>query len=209
MRKTLATLLLLATTAQAVDVILYATTAPTMTGCGIPKTGQTTSFAVGDDGDLKAGRAWPVPRFSIVGADGTAETNQVRDNLTGLIVTREWNFIPGGTNWLQAIHYITNTLNVAGYGGATDWRLPNRREFETLLCYQYDSPPLADSAGTGGWVFGDPFFITETAGNYWTSTTRIVSPTLAIYVNMSTATFALGSKAAGMYYFFAVRGGSL
>jgi hypothetical protein len=32
----------------------------------VPKTGQTTSYATGDDGDLEKGVAWPNPRFTDV-----------------------------------------------------------------------------------------------------------------------------------------------
>ncbi|KJU84362.1 conserved hypothetical protein, secreted, partial [Candidatus Magnetobacterium bavaricum] len=34
----------------------------------LPQTGQTTSYATGDDGTIRAGVAWPSPRF-------TADTN--------------------------------------------------------------------------------------------------------------------------------------
>ena len=45
----------------------------------VPKTGQTTSYANGDDGDLELGVASPNPRFTDNG-DG-----KVTDNLTELI----------------------------------------------------------------------------------------------------------------------------
>ena len=45
----------------------------------VPKTGQTTSYAEGDDGDWEKGIASPDPRFTD-NEDGT-----VTDNLTGLI----------------------------------------------------------------------------------------------------------------------------
>lgn len=45
----------------------------------LPKTGQTTNYATGDDGDLEKGTSWPSPRF-IDNSDGT-----ITDNLTGLI----------------------------------------------------------------------------------------------------------------------------
>lgn len=68
----------------------------------VPKTGQTVSYGRGDDGDLKKGAAWPVPRFTprVNAADDTgvgggvagngvcdgAETcnGSVLDRLTGL-----------------------------------------------------------------------------------------------------------------------------
>ncbi len=49
------------------------------------QTGQTTSFAPGDDGDIQAGVPFPTPRFRD-NQDGT-----VTDNLTGLIWLREAN----------------------------------------------------------------------------------------------------------------------
>lgn len=45
----------------------------------VPRTGQITSYAAGDDGDIQAGLSLPEPRFTDNG-DGT-----VTDNLTGLI----------------------------------------------------------------------------------------------------------------------------
>ena len=49
------------------------------------KTGQTVSYALGDDGDLQKGVMWPVPRFTDNGS-GT-----VTDNLTGLIWLKDAN----------------------------------------------------------------------------------------------------------------------
>ena len=51
----------------------------------VPKSGQTSSNATGDDGDLQRGVAWPDPRFTDNG-DGT-----VTDNLTGLIWLKNAN----------------------------------------------------------------------------------------------------------------------
>ena len=87
---------------SAIDVALAnCTPTPETTGV-ILKTGQTTSFAAGDDGDLEKGVASPNPRFTVnVNAaddngagggiagngicDGTESCNgTVTDNLTGL-----------------------------------------------------------------------------------------------------------------------------
>ena len=43
----------------------------------VPKTGQTTSYATGDDGQLEKGVAWPYPRFTDNG-DGTVTDNRKR-----------------------------------------------------------------------------------------------------------------------------------
>ena len=62
----------------------------------VPKTGQTVSYATGDDGDLQKGVAWPDPRFTD-NSDGT-----VTDNLTGLIWLKNANcFGPVGP-WVAA-----------------------------------------------------------------------------------------------------------
>jgi len=45
----------------------------------VPQTGQTTFYAMGDDGDIEAGEPWPAPRFTDLG-NGT-----VVDHLTALI----------------------------------------------------------------------------------------------------------------------------
>lgn len=73
----------------------------------LPKTGQTTSYATGDDGDLQLGVAWPSPRFTDNG-DGT-----VTDNLTGLMWAENAN-LDGVKTWADALSYV-NALNLAGY----------------------------------------------------------------------------------------------
>jgi hypothetical protein len=79
----------------------------------LPKTGQTTMNATGDDGDLEMGVAWPSPRFTDNG-DGT-----ICDKLTGLM----WEQAPSGTtqDWTDALTYANNL----DLGGHSDWRLPN------------------------------------------------------------------------------------
>jgi len=163
---------------------------------GVPRTGQTTKFADGDDGDLQKGVAWPNPRFTI--SDGT-----VIDNLTGLVWMREarcWWDKYGADRpiWADALNYC-NTLasgdclltdgSVAG-----DWRMPNVKELLSLIKYDdelsqgvdpqrpYDwhLDALPDTAGTGHWTDhwvveeGNPFFRIG-FWHYWTSTTLNLS----------------------------------
>lgn len=68
----------------------------------LPKTGQITSCAAGDDGDLERGVPWPDPRFTVSG-------DCVIDNLTGLMWTKNGN-MPGGAS--------------PGRGRSTMWRTP-------------------------------------------------------------------------------------
>lgn len=62
----------------------------------VERTGQTTSYAAGDDGDLQRGAIWPNPRFTDNG-NGT-----VTDNLTGLIWLKDANCF-GKRFWADAL----------------------------------------------------------------------------------------------------------
>lgn len=115
--------------------------------CPVPQTGQTNSYRTGDDGNLKAGIAWPNPRF-----DDRVDT--VVDNLTGL----EWIKTPGQfgvTNWNGAVDFC-DELN---FSGDSDWRLPNLNELRSVFDYGSASPVAT--------VFG----LAEGTHYYWSSTT--------------------------------------
>jgi len=134
--------------------------------CPVAKTGQTTSYREGDDGDLEPGVAWPTPRFTDLG-DGT-----VKDNLTGL----EWVQAPhslsenaGRTNWDSAVDFCNNLV----YAGHSDWRLPSVKELESLV--NYGNYNLALPAG-------HPF--TDVQGGYWSGTSD-ASATEGIWTNLA------------------------
>ncbi len=124
----------------------------------VPKTGQTWSFATGDDGDLQRGVAWPSPRFTD-NSNGT-----VTDNLTGLIWLKNANCF-GTQNWATALA-SANTLN-NGECGLSDgsaegaWRLPNVREQQSWIDYGQRDPALPS---------GHPFTGVAYYYRYWTST---------------------------------------
>ncbi|MFN3480893.1 MAG: DUF1566 domain-containing protein, partial [Thermodesulfovibrionales bacterium] len=133
----------------------------------VPKTGQTTSYATGDDGDLKRGVAWPSPRFTDNG-NGT-----ITDNLTGLVWLKDANCANAVRTWSQALSDV-NELNTSGTmngnncgdtsnGGShqTDWRLPNRKELRSLIDYSQYRPALPS---------GHPFSNVQ-SNYYWSSTT--------------------------------------
>ena len=62
----------------------------------VERTGQTESYATGDDGDLQRGAIWPNPRFTDNG-NGT-----VTDNLTGLIWLKNADCF-GQRSWSDAL----------------------------------------------------------------------------------------------------------
>lgn len=105
----------------------------------VPKTGQTTSYAAGDDGALQKGVAWPTPRFTNNG-NGT-----VTDNLTRLIWVKNPDVLNART-WTEALSYA-NGLH-SGMAGLTDgsiagdWRLPNLKELQSLVDYGRYNPAL-------------------------------------------------------------------
>src|SRR5215831_10404550 len=68
-----------------IEVIVLDCTPVSATRAPVPRTGQTTSYAAGDDGALQKGVAWPTPRFT----DNNNGT--ITDNLTGLIWLKNAN----------------------------------------------------------------------------------------------------------------------
>jgi hypothetical protein len=180
----------------------------------VPKTGQTTSYATGDDGDLEKGLIWPNPRFTD-NLDGT-----VTDNLTGLIWLKEANCIatnypefdndatPGNgmVTWQHAFGFILE-INVGIFpdcgAGNTDWRLPNRFELESLLDMAYYDPALPDTAGTGQWSEGNPFTNVQSY-YYWSSTTYEPHTIVAWIVHMGMG-FVNGGSKSDTYYVWPVR----
>ena len=140
----------------------------------VPKTGQTTSYGTGDDGELKIGVAWPNPRFTDNG-DGT-----ITDNLTGLIWLKNANCF-GTRTWDQALSDCNGLSN--GSCGLTDgsvdgdWRLPNVNELISLVDRGRLIPPLP---------FGHPFTNVR-SDPYWSSTTAADSSFYAWYVDMRTS----------------------
>ena len=158
----------------------------------VPKTGQTTSYAAGDDGALEKGVAWPNPRFT----DNTNGT--VTDNLTGLIWLKNANCF-GVLAWATALS-AANTLN-SGECGLTDgsvegtWRLPNVREMQSLVDYGRSDPSLPS---------GHPFTGVQSS-LYWSSTTT-ANTAQAWLVVLFFGNVNFDAKTS-LYYVWPVRGG--
>ena len=134
------------------DVVAHSTTGNVVY---LPKTGQKTSYAPRDDGDLEKGIAWPDPRFTDNG-NGT-----VTDNLTGLVWLKNADCF-GPKSWEQALSdaYMLSSGQCGLSDGsvAGDWRLPNVRELQSLI--DYGGPVLPR---------GHPFTSVRWSTLYWTS----------------------------------------
>jgi len=191
--------------------------------CGVPapveKTGQITSHATGDDGNLEMGMPWPIPRFTDNG-DGT-----VTDNLTGLMWLEDANciaaqypsfdndetFNDGKVTWQHALDFVAG-INDGTYpdcgAGHTDWRLANIRELASLIHYDFTTGPvLPNTAGTGQWSEGDPFW--GVAQNlYWTSSSIPVGGMEDAWVmHLTQPYWTFRSKNDYSYYVWPVRHG--
>ena len=152
----------------------------------LPKTGQTTSYYPGDDGDIKVGISWPEPRFTDNG-DGT-----VTDNLTGLMWLKDANCInteypvfdndgtpgDGRVTWQHALDFVAG-INVGTYpncgAGYTDWRLPNVNELESLATN-------AEETNIATWLNQQGFINVQKYN--WSSTTLASAPDVAWVANM-------------------------
>ena len=123
------------------------------------KTGQTTEYLLGDDGTYKAGLARSYSRDNAV--------DVVTDNVTGL----QWQ---DGTDhpfmaWSTAQTYCTD-LDIDGKG----WRLPTKRELESLVDYSRSDRAI------------DPAFFnigaSAYAEEYWSSTPYVSDDTQAAVI---------------------------
>ena len=158
-------------------------------GATLMKSGQTTSYRTGDDGDIEAGRATSF--FVLASNNPFGNTNRFTDELGGQTYTKniviDWSTYNGSTvlgyyrvvnasfvTWNTAIDSAL-ALNVPSFNSG--WRLPNKIEIENVCNYQLTS--LLNYA-----PFNLNFVI-------WTSTTYLASTTLAYtlsqsWVNLST-----------------------
>ena len=153
----------------------------------LPRTGQTATFAAGDDATLAKGVAWPDPRFTDNG-NGT-----VTDNLTGLIWLKKADCI-GPRNWadaLAAMNALASGQCALTDGSRTgDWRLPNRKELRSLVDYSETGPALPAV---------HPFINVNVQDVYWTSSTVGWNTYSVLILNMASGHLSLYFKGDGGY----------
>jgi hypothetical protein len=151
----------------------------------LPATGQQGCFGAagepvpcvgtGQDGELRTGAVWPVPRFQPSGGI-------VLDGLTGLVWTRNADLSGRCTTWEEAFQVLAQ-LNCSGFGHRTSWNLPTINEFESLLDASRHSPALpADH----------PFQSVQEA--YWSSTSSGFEPDWCMALYMYKGAVGVGQK---------------
>ena len=185
------------------------------------KTGQTTTYGAGSDGDLRNG----VAASYTDNGDGT-----ITDNRTGLMWEKKdqsggihdystlytWGLTssPYAMNGTMVTTFLA-TLNAgSGFAGDTDWRIPNVNELQGIATYEIGSPSVDPAFNTGCVAsctvincscthFSGGFF----AKVYWTSSTYASSPDHAWLIRFDSGQTSQTTKSAGEYV-RAVRGGS-
>jgi len=181
----------------------------------ILKTGQTTRYGAGSDGDLQRG----VPRGFVDNGDGT-----ITDTSTGLTWEKKsrdgsihdqddlyvWGDSdpPYGMNGTVVTTFLATLNSGGGFAGHTDWRLPNVFELESLRNLQVADPStcreLDAECAPGCGVLA----CSCTASlDYWTSTSYADDPQRAWIVSFDGGFTSLDFKSIG-HHARAVRGGS-
>jgi len=145
----------------------------------VAKTGQTNTWAAGDDGATQRGRSAPAPRL-ISQNDGT-----VIDRATGLMWFREPGCLSPGAFWSAALGVVAS-LNASMPTTCTrynathkDWRAPNLFELQSLLDFGQAVPALPTS---------HPFNLGATP-KMWSSTPGKVLPNTAWAVDFASGVF--------------------
>jgi hypothetical protein len=153
-------------------------------GATLMKTGQTTSYRTGDDGDIEAGRA---TSFSVLSANNPfGNTNRFTDTLGGTAYANNivldwstyngttvlgWYRIPqptvGAYTWNQAIDNAL-TFSIGTY--TSGWRLANLMEYSSL--FNFGNSPANK-------LNYSPFNITA---DLWSSNTHANATTYAFYI---------------------------
>ena len=137
-------------------------------GATLMKTGQTTSYRTGDDGDIEAGR--DVDFFTLPANNPFGNTDRFTDELGGSTYTNDividWSTYNGSTvlgwyrvvvvvgkTWADAIDFA-NALSVATF--TTGWRVPNVLEIMSIYNFSISSrlnyPPFNFTLTLAGWT---------------------------------------------------------
>jgi len=186
-------------------------------GGGLLKTGQTTLYHIGDDGDLEKGVAKDytvlttgqylgTTNIVINGKTHALSNNCVQDNVTDLMWAR---YVPnadiGADNdgklfWLdetnaEDIWSFVSQANANSLGGYNDWRIPNFFELASIL-----------NLGTTNPCIDTTTFPSTPSSYFWTSTTAPSDSAYAFSVYFSYGRVYYRNKATDKYYVRLVRG---
>ncbi len=149
----------------------------------LPRTGQTTSYAAGDDHDAARGVAWPGARFTDHG-DGT-----VTDQLSGLIWLKDAG-CSAATQWSAALaaanQLASGACGLSDGSSAGQWRMPNANELESLVDVSQAHPAVSVAS---------PFKNIDLVHAYWSSTTYTAAPANAMAIRFTDGRWINGADA--------------
>lgn len=185
---------------------------PNLTTAKLMKTGQTTSFRTGDDGDLEVGR--DVDFLTLAENNPFGTTNRFTDELGGqtytLNIVIDWSTYDGTTvlgynkiengvniNWTNAIDAaLAESIGTFTSG----WRLPNIIEIINICNWRLAAVRYlgySPFGGAGGLV---------NAVTFWSSTTSANNVGTAItFVNNTAVIASTGKNSSISMRYFAVR----
>jgi len=201
----------------------------TMPSCGastFPATGQTTSFPptlkmtdapVRDDGvvraggalsyqnngdgtitDLNTGLMWEQKIRDAVGAEGLHDVG--RRFPWDAVTTTIWD-------WLEEV----NTEGGTGLGGHNDWRIPNKKELESIVDAGTFNPAVdpAFNNGPGIGACSVAECSLTASSSYWSASTFASAPALFAWVVGFSSGFVDNGTKTNPFFVRAVRGGCL
>lgn len=188
---------------------------PVCSAGGVPKTGQTSAYGPGSDGDLQKGAA----RSFTDNGDGT-----ITDNLTGLMWEKKgddgtihdkdntytWGLTssPYTMNGTMVTTFLAGLNGGGGFAGHTDWRIPNITELQSIANYQNAAPLVSSEFNTSCATTCTVTTCSCTQSNtYWSSSTSPDAADNAWFVSFSNG-FVLNDPKSSSLSARAVRGGS-
>jgi len=176
-------------------------------GATLMKTGQTTSYRTGDDGDIEAGRATDFFTLAVNNPfgntnrftdelGGTTYTNDIvidwstYDNIAGTVLGYRRTVNPSNVNWDTA---IDQCLLVSIGTFTSGWRLPNRAEIFNIMVHE---------GATLNYPLNYAPFNISLATIFWSATTNATTTTQAFSLaNNASATLASAVKTSNGRYF--------
>jgi hypothetical protein len=181
---------------------------PSAVGATLMKTGQTTSYRTGDDGDIEAGRA---TSFTVLASNNPfGNTNRFTDELGGSTYTNniviDWSTYNGtnvlgisrlsiatGNTWNQA---VDNSLSYSIGTFTSGWRLPNIKEIMNLMNFANDQNNILNYS---------PFNLSSVGRVYWSSNT-VLNTTAYAYILNNLGLISVNTKTTSVAYtYFRVR----
>lgn len=171
------------------------------------KTGQTTSYRTGDDGDIEAGRATDFLTLDAapVHNDGSATlnltTNRFTDTLGGSTYANDWVLDWSTWNGSTLLGYYRVPQTAANWNDAIDNSLGTFGTFSGCRLPNVTEVNNAVNHGVTAGFNYTPFNFTAVAvPSLWTSTTTAASTTLALYFLQSQGTFPRLAKTSNALY---------